>query len=165
MSRTSKDNKEEENLIYLKCVTDGKKLRVRVISPGYNREANCQFPRNIRQEGTTYSAPLSNLSFSQMRGKFFYRVSKYNIKIIEDNSNIINNIESKECKISIKQIYENVDTDCIVCMDKKYEVVLVPCGHYCLCKECATHLQKLKSNCPLCRQKINMFATRDMLQL
>jgi hypothetical protein len=156
---------EEEKLIYLKCVSAGKKLHVRVISPGYNHEANCQFPRNIRQEGKTYSAPLCNLSFSQMRGKFFYRVSKNNIKIIEDNSKIINSVESKECKISIKQIYENVDADCIICMDNKYEVVLVPCGHYCLCKECANQLQKSKSNCPLCRQKINMFVTRDMLQL
>jgi hypothetical protein len=101
-----------------------------------------------------------------MRGKFFYRVPKNDIKIIEDDSININSIvDNKECKISINKIYENVDTDCIVCMDKKYEVVLVPCGHYCLCKECAQHLQKSKSNCPLCRQKINMFATRDMLQL
>ncbi|MDJ0715727.1 MAG: VWA domain-containing protein [Prochloraceae cyanobacterium] len=40
--------------VLLKCDRIGGKLRVRVISEGYNPEFNVQFPRNIRQEGVTY---------------------------------------------------------------------------------------------------------------
>ncbi|MEA5497764.1 vWA domain-containing protein [Limnoraphis robusta] len=40
--------------ILLKCFREGGKLRVRVISEGYNPDFNVQFPRNIRQEGVTY---------------------------------------------------------------------------------------------------------------
>lgn len=40
--------------ILLQCFREGGKLRVRVISEGYNPELNVQFPRNIRQEGITY---------------------------------------------------------------------------------------------------------------
>ncbi len=137
-----------EDKIFLQCIKEGSKLRVRVISPGYNNEANCQFPRNIRVEGRTYSTFISNLSFSERSGKFFYRVSSKYI-----------NIESK----LVDKIYENIDSECIICMDNTYEVILVPCGHYCLCKECATKLKLSHSNCPLCRKKINMFVTRDML--
>ncbi|MEA5520539.1 vWA domain-containing protein [Limnoraphis robusta] len=40
--------------ILLKCFREGGKLRLRVISEGYNPDFNVQFPRNIRQEGVTY---------------------------------------------------------------------------------------------------------------
>ena len=33
------------NYVYLKCVKEGKKLRIRITSPGYNNDANCQFPK------------------------------------------------------------------------------------------------------------------------
>ena len=36
--------------IQLKCVREGKKLRIKIISPGYIQSANCRFPRDIREE-------------------------------------------------------------------------------------------------------------------
>jgi len=42
------------------------------------------------------------------------------------------------------------DRTCVVCLDREREVVLHPCGHYCLCKECSDHLRQ----CPICRQQI-----------
>ncbi len=40
--------------ILVECVREGGKLRVRVISEGYDRDFNVQFPRAIREEGATY---------------------------------------------------------------------------------------------------------------
>lgn len=40
--------------VMVQCFREGGKLRVRVISDGYNKDFNVQFPRNIRQEGITY---------------------------------------------------------------------------------------------------------------
>ena len=157
----------DEQLVYFECVSTGKKLRVRIISPGYNNEANCQFPRDNRRDGAKYSAPISDLSFSQMRGKFFYRVKKHNIKIISG----VDELEGLEngmgdMKISIDNIYQDVDdVDCIICMEKEYDVVMVPCGHYCMCHDCANKILGSTKKCPICRQQVNMVVTRDKIQM
>lgn len=40
--------------IIVECYKKGSKLKVRVISPGYNSDWNVQFPRDLRQEGKRY---------------------------------------------------------------------------------------------------------------
>ncbi|MEV6774170.1 hypothetical protein AB0N05_36595 [Nocardia sp. NPDC051030] len=42
------------NGIVVECVQDGTNLRVHVVSPGYQRGWNVQFPRDIRQAGARY---------------------------------------------------------------------------------------------------------------
>ena len=47
----------------------------------------------------------------------------------------------------------NVD-QCVICEDEKKSVMLLPCKHMCLCRQCATTcLDKLKT-CPICRRDI-----------
>jgi hypothetical protein len=43
---------------------------------------------------------------------------------------------------------------CLICMDKKTEVLIDPCGHGCLCEECAKEYLKKEDKCPLCREEI-----------
>ncbi len=43
-----------EQGVLVECIRDKGKLRVRVISEGYNSEFNVQFPRHLREEGVTY---------------------------------------------------------------------------------------------------------------
>lgn len=40
--------------VVVQCIKDGGKLRVRVLSDGYNKSWNVQFPKNIREEGARY---------------------------------------------------------------------------------------------------------------
>jgi Ca-activated chloride channel family protein len=40
--------------VLIQCVQDGKKLRARVVSDGYDPNFNVRFPRNIRQEGILF---------------------------------------------------------------------------------------------------------------
>ena len=42
------------NGILVQCVKEGRKLRARVVSDGYNPDFNIRFPRNIRAEGVLY---------------------------------------------------------------------------------------------------------------
>jgi len=57
--------------VQVQCFREGGKLRVRVISDGYNPDFNVQFPRNIREEGVTYIVDEINLSADGS----FYRAS------------------------------------------------------------------------------------------
>ena len=42
------------------------------------------------------------------------------------------------------------DRTCVVCLDQEREVVLDPCRHYCLCRQCSDNL----ITCPMCRRRI-----------
>jgi len=40
--------------------------------------------------------------------------------------------------------------ECIVCMERRVDSVLIPCGHICCCKQCVTKF----IDCPVCRLPI-----------
>merc|ERR1711964_557692 len=49
---------------------------------------------------------------------------------------------------------ESAETDCVVCMERKHEFAIVPCGHMCLCRVCGPPESEVESNlkeCPICR--------------
>ncbi|KAL4038733.1 hypothetical protein IC575_002357 [Cucumis melo] len=41
---------------------------------------------------------------------------------------------------------------CVICLERDYNAVFVPCGHMCCCVACCSHL----TNCPLCRRRIEL---------
>ena len=42
---------------------------------------------------------------------------------------------------------------CVVCRDNKADLLLVPCGHQCVCRTCVSGL---KNKCPICRDEFAM---------
>lgn len=58
--------------------------------------------------------------------------------------------QSLAAELPIKQQKEPSD-GCCICMDDAANVVILPCTHLCICKQCG---HKLK-NCPICRGHIN----------
>jgi len=46
--------REAGNGVVLECVKEGSHLRVRVVSEGYDKTWNCQFPRDIREAGARF---------------------------------------------------------------------------------------------------------------
>jgi Ca-activated chloride channel homolog len=58
--------------IELQCVREGGKLKIKVISEGFDRTKNVQFPRAIRAEGARYTVEQLNLAdggFYRVEGK------------------------------------------------------------------------------------------------
>jgi len=44
---------------------------------------------------------------------------------------------------------------CVVCLTNNREVIVLPCGHVCLCADCMILInQQEQRNCPVCRQQI-----------
>ena len=151
---------QTQELVRLKCVKENNKLRVKIISAGYNSDANCQFPRDIRKEGMDYLVPKSDISLADTRGKFFYRVKKNNITIC--NKSVESGIHLTKLKIYGD---ENI-AECSICMDDIISkpaivfIIIAPCGHYCCCTDCVKPLKQ----CPMCRADIGQIVTRDQLQ-
>ena len=48
---------------------------------------------------------------------------------------------------------EDDSKKCTICLTEEKNTIVVPCGHLCVCKGCATEFAKQKSpDCPICRQ-------------
>ena len=55
--RSARDARSTEKVI-VECVQEGKKVRARVISPGYDPDKNCQFPRAVREAGKRFEVDM-----------------------------------------------------------------------------------------------------------
>lgn len=149
---------QDDSLVFLQCVKEGKKLRVKVISPGYSPFANCQFPTALRVEGRKFSIPKTDISITNTKNKFFYRVKKDKIKLID--------ALPEKLEIKIEKIYGDEDlSECTICMVSTEEnpamkfVIFSPCGHYVACSACGAKVK----DCPMCRAKIEARVDRSQL--
>jgi len=121
-------------MIILQCVSDKKKLRIRfhcyIDEEGktymnvYNNDYNCQFPKDIRQEGLFYEIPDSNMSIVNDGKKTpFYKVSKYNIRILTaDEAKVYD--KSNAVDISNLKLYEI--SECVICFSEPSSVIFIP---------------------------------------
>ena len=140
------------NKLKLKCIKVGGKLRIRIISPGYFNEANCQFPKDLRVENRLYEVNTEDVVLVS-RSKNFYKISKKSIKII-------NEIDILTETLNSIKVFEDVDaSDCAICMVNEKCMIIVPCGHYYTCE---SFTYKLKT-CPICR--INFTKTINKTQM
>jgi hypothetical protein len=149
----------EQSMIRLRCVNEGNRLRVKVVSPGYSPDANCQFPRAIRAEGREYLVPEDDISLANTRGQFFYRVNKTRIQIVNELN--MDPIGLKDLKVYGEETLK----ECCVCMNDLDSdpdlafIIFAPCGHYCCCTKCAEKL----TDCPICRAHIQIRVRKEQL--
>lgn len=151
---SARDQKIDPYII-LQCVSYERKLRIRFHSyvcengkcynNAYCNSYNCRFPKNIRQEGRFYEIPADDLSLSSSGTAPFYIVKKANIQILE---------AEEAFGFVEKELIYSAET-CVICLDEKTEVVFMPCGHACCCKECFDILSIGNKLCPLCRKVIS----------
>lgn len=140
-------------VVYLKCVKEGSKLRIKIITPGYYNDANCQFPKDIRKEGCLYSVSIHNVILAtSVNGKYFYRVNT-GIKIVNKAQ------MTSEEQTSIKVFEDKTMTDCAICMCEPKSAVIVPCGHFYTCMECSTKIDK----CPICRGPVTKIIDKSKM--
>lgn len=52
---------------------------------------------------------------------------------------------------------EFVEQKCVICLDNLCDTTITPCGHRCVCYECATQLMNDKKKCPLCQARIESY--------
>ena len=60
--------------------------------------------------------------------------------------------EVADAKDKLRKAEERVP-DCVICFEDTVSMVFVPCGHACVCDQCA---QLVVDECPLCRGVVDM---------
>jgi hypothetical protein len=158
-------------MIILECILDKNKLRIRfnsyiddegkIFYNVYNNEYNCQFPKDIRKNGTFYKIDDNDLIIIESENKMpFYKIkNKKNILILNDEESSIykSNYTSDFIKkdildISTLKIFDI--SECVVCLSTSSSIIFIPCAHMCVCNDCYNGIKKTKNCCPLCRKDI-----------
>mmetsp|Transcript_64165 Transcript_64165/g.126268 ORF Transcript_64165/g.126268 Transcript_64165/m.126268 type:complete len:156 (-) Transcript_64165:131-598(-) len=141
---------EMQSHVILKCIKERSKLRVKIVTKGYNGDANCQFPRDCRKEGCMYKVKTSNIRLITTRGKYYYSVARSAVEILQGGCEEADGQEGTAVTTENITVFEDErTTDCCICMCESKQIVF-NCGHLYTCKACSV----LVNTCPICRQRI-----------
>lgn len=153
--------------VILKCLRERGKLRVRILTAGYNNEANCQFPRDVRIEGCHFKVKAVNIRLINTRGKFYYSIARSAVEVLGNDPD---KADMEGVRLGPKPrgtsssssrpaaavdpsnitVFEDDRTDdCCICMWVEKQIVF-NCGHLYTCKDCSLMI----NTCPICRQRI-----------
>mmetsp|Transcript_16400 Transcript_16400/g.19665 ORF Transcript_16400/g.19665 Transcript_16400/m.19665 type:complete len:349 (+) Transcript_16400:314-1360(+) len=151
------------NSILFACVKDGKKPypRVRVVGffnsrgvlrvGAYDSSLNVQFPRAIRQEGKLLIAPQDCLKLGGGANAPFYVVQAHSVQ--EYFENPFGSSAADIAQLEATTVFEM--SECVICLGERPSVMILPCGHLCMCQGCNNRLKTSNDKrCPLCRQNI-----------
>ena len=62
--------------------------------------------------------------------------------------------KAREESAQLREQLDSSGTMCTVCLDNPRQVLLQPCGHVCMCKDCADRVRGADNQCPICRKHI-----------
>lgn len=89
-----------------------------------------------------------------------YRLNQARLKRIADRRARAQNFENEGSGSVIETVVvasgANVDTNCVICLINPREVILLDCGHVCLCMDCLELMPN--QSCPICRENYRTFA-------
>ena len=67
----------------------------------------------------------------------------------------------KFCPICYSKVKESkkvfLTETCTICLDKPSNTLSLPCGHLCMCYECASKCAENNFNCPMCNEPLNSY--------
>lgn len=143
----------EAEKVRLRCVSEGGRLRVKIVSKGYSPHANCRFPRAIRVEGKEWEVMPSDVKL-QGTGKFYYVIK----------TSAIQEVRPIPLDVSNLKVYDvTEDSECVICAEQKSDedlAIVAPCGHKCGCFSCLERVQK----CPICRGDVVRLVKKSELE-
>ena len=166
-------------MIILECIKDKNKLRIRfncfvdnegkIFTNVYNNEYNCQFPKNIRENGKFYEVNDDDVIIVESKTPF-YKIKKNNIRILsEEESKIYENKKEDKKDNNQKNVLDLSKlkifdvAECVVCLSISSSIIFIPCAHMCVCKDCYNGIKKTKNCCPLCRRNITKIIDNEKL--
>ncbi|XP_017299324.1 mitochondrial E3 ubiquitin protein ligase 1-like [Diaphorina citri] len=82
-------------------------------------------------------------------GRDIYAKYKARKKKQERDRNMKETRHQRRAAVREREVVEELR--CVICQTNEREIVLMPCGHFCICEDCNENLQTL---CPICRTPI-----------
>jgi len=152
--------------VLLKCVKEGSRLRVKMMSSApFMKGKNCQFPRNIRQDGMYYVVRSDGVS---LKNNFYSAMGKDVVVCrtfsLDEVKRYIGELGEKDKKIRPKAIFGDDDEpECVVCMTDPKTMVFAPCGHFLTCQSCIGEGSGF-TKCILCCAPITCILRRDEIK-
>lgn len=64
-------------------------------------------------------------------------------------------ISRRERRQRVRDADLRTDQICVICNTNAREIILLPCGHVCICEDCS---DSINNNCPICRTLITQRA-------
>lgn len=89
---------------------------------------------------------------SQKGERYFMKIVKNGLVVLR-NCDTAPNISIRK-KVDMCEEKSDVVEECVVCMDGPRSHVIAPCGHKCLCANCASTCPAQMTKCPMCRVNI-----------
>ncbi len=131
------------------------------MSSKYTREVS-QLKEHLKKMSSKYTREVLQLKeqSKKMSSKYTCEVSQLKEQLGKKNSEDTREVSQQKASDELtrevlqlkEQLAEEKNKDiCAVCLDKKRDILLLPCNHYCVCRSC---LPKLKC-CPLCTRTID----------
>ena len=100
-----------------------------------------------------FSASLWRYLGDVVRGRAYASARSFRYFFAEIPRNLWIKLTSKRRRKKIDVVDDDEDaTVCIVCLENKKRVLLYPCKHLCLCKDCS---KSVTDQCPVCRTQID----------
>ena len=85
-----------------------------------------------------------------------WQIYRYHSRNRDTLENIIRDREERSASRPNVDLPEG--QQCVVCLEQGREVILLDCGHVCVCATCATELMRTRPICPVCRSPIDRVA-------
>ena len=58
---------------------------------------------------------------------------------------------AEEGEAAVGEDDDDEEVTCKVCLFEEKDTLIMPCGHFCVCHDCAEQLKKKNPLCPMCR--------------
>lgn len=114
----------------------------------YEKEQLIIHYNNIRNNYAKCRTELTNLCD---QFTFTTELNENTIKaIIEENNKLVENMALIADAKNVNECFL-----CVICLENIKDTLILPCNHLVLCNKCKN---KVKDECPICRNNINSFA-------
>jgi hypothetical protein len=135
-------------LAHIKLKLANKREKVKATTRDLALMAQREKERLVDEDASYYATP----DFNKLKMDELLRLEEHYLSSLR----VVGVAKQKQLQLQVEELQRakamlEEQKICSICADREIRVVLIPCGHRCLCRECSTVLNK----CPICRKAVS----------
>ena len=108
-----------------------------------------------RYSNIAYAKFLEILRQSDLEGKHLTNINQPTLKALK----LQDNQHQESVLKHLEELTKTQNNRCAVCLTDRATMLVIPCGHICICKDCKEVYVLKFQECPSCKQKIDQIIT------